>query len=91
MPIFPRSSTAAPPHDPCSLRGARRRARELGILDEFWEFVSNGDVPSAMDMLALRELLEKERARRRRARVLAALVVAALCVVAGWWLSSPTI
>ena len=85
MPIFPHAgSRAARLQDPAALRGARRRARELGVLDEFWEFVSDGDIPTAMDWLALQELLEKERARRRRAAVLSTIAVVAACA-AVWW------
>jgi hypothetical protein len=87
MPIFSRRARGIPSNDPeAALRGARRRARELGILEEFWDFVSAGDVVTAMDRLALEELLKKERARRRLAGVRSALVVLALCVALGWWL-----
>jgi hypothetical protein len=85
MPIFPHAgSRAARPHDPAALRGARRRARELGVLDEFREFVSDEDIPTAMDWLALQELLEKERARRRRAAVLSTIAVVATCAAVYW-------
>jgi hypothetical protein len=47
-----------------ALRGSRARARELGILSEFWELVSAGELNRAMGRLAL----EEARAQRRRAR-----------------------
>jgi ferric-dicitrate binding protein FerR (iron transport regulator) len=87
MPIFARrDAAAAQQHPEAALRGARRRARELGILEEFWEFVSAGDVVTAMDRLALEELLKKERAKRRRAGVRSTLLIAALCAALCWWL-----
>jgi hypothetical protein len=51
-----------------ALRGSRARARELGILSEFWELVSAGELNRAMGRLAL----EEARAQRRRARRTAA-------------------
>jgi hypothetical protein len=88
MPIFARHS----PHNRRgvqNLTGARRRAKELGILDEFWEFVSAGDVPGAMDLLALRECLEEERLGRRRAEVLWFFAILAISLALGWWHVSP--
>jgi hypothetical protein len=47
-----------------ALRGSRARARELGILTEFWALVSAGELNRAMGRLAL----EETRAQRRQAR-----------------------
>ena len=56
------------------LRSARYRARELGILTEFWERVCAGDLNAAMGRLAL----EEERAHRRRSRLTSTLLAWAL-------------
>lgn len=68
MPLLP--TTSASFRNDRALRGARSRARELGILGEFWERVSAGDLNAAMGLLALAE----ERAHRRRVRRSGALL-----------------
>ena len=59
------------------LRGCRARARELGILAEFWDLVAAGDLNRAMGRLAL----EETRVRRRRRRRTAALWTCAIAIV----------
>ncbi len=62
MPLLPPASSSF--RSDHALRGSRARARELGILEEFWALVSTGDLNRAMGRLALEEL----RAQRRQAR-----------------------
>ena len=57
-----------------ALRGCRTRARELGILDEFWQLVREGDINAAMGRLAL----EEERRQRRQARRTTAFLACSL-------------
>ena len=85
MSIFSRGALAASPRDPQALRGARRRAKELGILEEFWEFVSEGNRAAAMDRLALQEVLEEERARHRRTRDRLSILFIAVCLALSRW------
>jgi hypothetical protein len=79
MPLLPPpSSSFRKDH---ALRDSRRRARELGILGEFWGLVSAGDLNRAMGRLAL----EEARARRRQARRTSVwLVCSVTSVVLGW-------
>ena len=62
MPLLPPASSSF--RNDHALRGSRARARELGILNEFWALLSAGDLNRAMGRLAL----EETRAQRRQAR-----------------------
>lgn len=80
------SGNSHSPIDRLALRGSRRRAKELGILEEFWELVSAGKFAGARDRLALEEQRQEERARRRRAIVLSVLLLAVTaCVTVSSW------
>jgi hypothetical protein len=74
-PLPPPSSSFRSDH---ALRGARTRARELGILGEFWGLVSAGDLNHAMGRLALEETREERRQARRTSAWLACGVVSAV-------------
>jgi hypothetical protein len=80
-------SNSRHPVDRLALRGSRRRAKELGILEEFWELVSAGKFATARDRLALEERRQEERARWRQASILSVLLLSvAGCVTVTWWL-----
>jgi len=81
MPRLPPPSSSF--RNDLALRGSRARARELGILTEFWALVSEGDLNRAMGRLAL----EETRAQRRKARRTSAwLVCSVVSTVLGWTL-----
>jgi ferric-dicitrate binding protein FerR (iron transport regulator) len=64
------------------LRGCRARARELGILREFWELVSAGELNRAMGRLALEERRSERRRRASTSALLACCITIALVALA---------
>lgn len=76
------------PIDWRTLRGARLRAKELGVLQEFWELVSAGNFDGARERLAVAEQRDAERTRERRENLRYLLaVIATVCVTAVWLLA----
>lgn len=84
MSIPPPASSSF--RDDDALRGSRARARALGILEEFWALVSEGDLNRAMGRLALEETrAERRRARRTSAWLAWSVVCAVLALSLRCW------